>query len=35
VRCRKDPAEDSPQGELLEIAHYDYLCYVTTEPLSP
>jgi hypothetical protein len=35
VRCRKDPAEDHPQGELLEIEHYDYFCYVTTEPLSP
>jgi hypothetical protein len=35
VRCRKDPVADHPQGELLEIEHYDYFCYVTTEPLSP
>jgi hypothetical protein len=35
VRCRKECADDHPQGELLAIEHYDYFCYVTTEPLSP
>ena len=35
VRCRQDTPNDSPQGELLAIEHYDYFCYVTPEPLSP
>lgn len=35
VRCRKAPAADHAQGELLPLAQYDYFCYVTTEPLSP
>ncbi len=35
VRCRKDATGDHRQGELLEIEHYEYFCYVTTEPLSP
>ena len=35
VRCRKDPQNDHPQGELLPLEDYDYCCYVTTEPLSP
>ena len=33
--CRQDNDDDHPQGELLEIIHYDYICYVNTEPLSP
>ena len=35
VRCRKAPAADHAQGELLPLAQYDYFCDVTTEPLSP
>jgi hypothetical protein len=35
VRCRKETPADAPQGELLALEHYDYFCYVTTEPLSP
>lgn len=34
VRRRKEAA-DHPQGELLELEHYEYFCYVTSEPLSP
>jgi len=29
------PKEESPQLDLLETAHYDYFCYVTTETLTP
>ena len=35
VRQRKELLNDHPQEELLELEHYDYFCYVTTEPLSP
>jgi hypothetical protein len=35
VRQRKEVESDPPQGELLELEHYDYFCYVTTEPLTP
>lgn len=35
VRQHKELLNDHPQEELLELAHYDYFCYVTTEPLSP
>ncbi len=35
VRQRKELEDDHPQAQLLELEHYDYFCYVTTEPLSP
>jgi hypothetical protein len=35
VRQRKEVENHHPQGELLELEHYDYFCYVTTEPLTP
>jgi len=31
----KEPAADHRQDELLPIEHYEYFCYLTTEPLTP
>jgi hypothetical protein len=35
VRARVEPESEPAQGELLALEHWEYFCYVTSEPLSP